>query len=47
VKGYDAVLEEAVDEWKKLPARVDGKFVIFSPENARIRFAKKLIASEM
>lgn len=47
VKGYEDVLEEAVNEWTENQTRSDGKFVIFSPENARMRFAKKLLAREL
>lgn len=47
VKGHDDLLEEAVKEWTENQIRPDGKFVIFSPENARMRFAKKLLAQEL
>ncbi|MEO6097105.1 MAG: hypothetical protein ABIW76_16065 [Fibrobacteria bacterium] len=47
VKGHEDVLEEAVKEWTENQTLPDGKFVIFSPENARMRFAKKLLAKDL
>lgn len=47
VKGFDDVLEDAVKIWTENQTLPDGKSVIFSPENARMRFAKILLAKEM
>jgi hypothetical protein len=47
LKDYQALLDEAVQDWARNQVRADGKFVIFSPANARMRMARKLIAAGM
>ena len=44
LKARQSLLDESVQEWARNQVRADGKFVVFSPANARIRFAKKLLA---
>jgi len=41
--GQEADLQAAVQHWVEHQVGSDGKFQIFSPENARIRFAKRLL----
>lgn len=47
LRDHEDLLDEAVQDWARNQVRADGKFVIFSPTNARIRMAQKLIATEM
>jgi hypothetical protein len=41
--GKESVLDGVVMDWNANQVRADGKFSIFSPENTRIRFAKRLL----